>query len=189
MFSVETHSFLPDQQCDGGNLARQCKTRHRRLHSACQTSFVEILERSRCRRASRKSTALSVRAKCRLPRRLPSLPPSWRGGRRGRCGRGRPVGLLGLREANAVRRHTNGWLAFQNGGAGTREVDRYEPESHLRRPRSEPGQAQSLFAPLDRFSLSLPLGIVGRVAASTSRRSLPVASATSRTRAGRIWRL
>src|SRR5215472_6069381 len=44
MFGVETHSFLPNQQSDGCHLARQCKSRHRRLHSAGQASFVELLE-------------------------------------------------------------------------------------------------------------------------------------------------
>src|ERR1700746_636748 len=50
MFSVETHSFLPNQQSNGCDLARQCETRQRGFHSPGQTSFVEILKRSRCRR-------------------------------------------------------------------------------------------------------------------------------------------
>jgi hypothetical protein len=44
MFGVETHSFLPDQQSDRRDLARQRESRHVRLHSAGQTSLVEILE-------------------------------------------------------------------------------------------------------------------------------------------------
>src|SRR5437762_2760433 len=44
-FSVETYSFLPDDQSDRRNLARQGKTRHRRLHSFGQQSLVEIVER------------------------------------------------------------------------------------------------------------------------------------------------
>jgi DNA-binding XRE family transcriptional regulator len=32
MFGVETHSFLPNQQSDRRDLARQGKTRHRRFH-------------------------------------------------------------------------------------------------------------------------------------------------------------
>ena len=34
MFSVETRSFLPDHQSDGGDLAGQSQTRHRWFHSA-----------------------------------------------------------------------------------------------------------------------------------------------------------
>jgi len=34
IFGVETDSFLPDQQSDRRDLARQGETRHRRLHSS-----------------------------------------------------------------------------------------------------------------------------------------------------------
>ena len=46
MFGVETHSFLPDQQSDRRNLARQGQARHRRLHSSGHQSGVELLQRS-----------------------------------------------------------------------------------------------------------------------------------------------
>jgi len=48
MFSVETHSFLPNEQSDGGDFACQCETRHRWFHSSGKASLVEILERSTC---------------------------------------------------------------------------------------------------------------------------------------------
>ncbi len=46
MFGVETHSFLPDQQSDRSDLARQGETRHRWFHSFANQSRVELLERS-----------------------------------------------------------------------------------------------------------------------------------------------
>lgn len=46
MFSVETHSFLPDQQSDRGNLPGQRQTRHRWLHATRHHGRVEILQRS-----------------------------------------------------------------------------------------------------------------------------------------------
>ena len=46
MFGVETYSFLPDQQSDGRDLARQREARHRRLHPFGNQSGVELLERS-----------------------------------------------------------------------------------------------------------------------------------------------
>jgi hypothetical protein len=46
MFGVEAHSFLPDDQSDGGDFARQGETRHRWLHSFGKQSRVELLERS-----------------------------------------------------------------------------------------------------------------------------------------------
>jgi hypothetical protein len=46
MFRIETHSFLPNQQSDRSNLARQSKPCHVRLHSPRHASFVEILKRS-----------------------------------------------------------------------------------------------------------------------------------------------
>src|SRR5215467_10077128 len=51
MFSVETYSFLPNQQSDGSDLACQRKSRHRGFYSSRQTRFIEILERSGCRRS------------------------------------------------------------------------------------------------------------------------------------------
>jgi hypothetical protein len=46
MFSVETPSFLPKEQSDRGNLARQGKTSQVRLHPSRQARFVETLKRS-----------------------------------------------------------------------------------------------------------------------------------------------
>src|ERR1700726_2553242 len=46
MFGVETDSFLPDDQSDGRDLARQGETRHRWLHPSRYESGVELLERS-----------------------------------------------------------------------------------------------------------------------------------------------
>ena len=46
MFSVETCSFLPNQQSDRGNLARQREARQVWLRSPSHASFVEILEGS-----------------------------------------------------------------------------------------------------------------------------------------------
>jgi hypothetical protein len=48
MFSVETHSFLPNEQSDGCDFACQSEARHRWFHSSDKASFVEILERSAC---------------------------------------------------------------------------------------------------------------------------------------------
>jgi hypothetical protein len=44
--SVETHSFLPNQQSNCGNFTGQRQTRHRWLHSASHHGRVEILQRS-----------------------------------------------------------------------------------------------------------------------------------------------
>ena len=46
MFGVETNSFLPNDQSDGRDLARQGQARHRWLHAPGNASLVEILERS-----------------------------------------------------------------------------------------------------------------------------------------------
>src|SRR3984893_3044563 len=48
MFSVETNSFLPNEQSDGRDLARQGQARHRWFHAAGNASLVEILERPSC---------------------------------------------------------------------------------------------------------------------------------------------
>src|SRR5271156_2510428 len=45
LFSVETNSFLPNEQSDGGDLARQGQACHRWFHAAGKASLVEILER------------------------------------------------------------------------------------------------------------------------------------------------
>ena len=47
MFGVEAHSFLPNDQSDGRDLARQGQTRHRGLHSPGYQTGVELLKRSR----------------------------------------------------------------------------------------------------------------------------------------------
>ena len=44
MFGVETHSFLPDEQSDRGDLARQGQTRHRWFHPFGNESRVELVE-------------------------------------------------------------------------------------------------------------------------------------------------
>jgi hypothetical protein len=44
LFGVETHSFLPDQQSDRGDLARQCEPGHRRLHPLREQAGIEILK-------------------------------------------------------------------------------------------------------------------------------------------------
>ena len=44
LLSVEIHSFLPDDQRDGCNLACQGRTRHGRLPSLDQQTLVEIVE-------------------------------------------------------------------------------------------------------------------------------------------------
>ena len=46
MFCVETRSFLPNQQSDGRDLARQGEPRQMRFHPAGDGSLVEVLERS-----------------------------------------------------------------------------------------------------------------------------------------------
>src|SRR4029077_16189489 len=46
MFGVEAHSFLPNNQSDGRDLASQGETSHRWLHSSGNASLVEILKRS-----------------------------------------------------------------------------------------------------------------------------------------------
>ena len=46
MFGVETNSFLPNDQSDRRNLARQREPRHRRLHSSGYQSGVKFLERA-----------------------------------------------------------------------------------------------------------------------------------------------
>ena len=57
MFCVETYSFLPNQQSDGRDLARQGEPRHRAASSPRATqACVEVLERSRGRGGSRRCT-------------------------------------------------------------------------------------------------------------------------------------
>src|SRR5580704_12389851 len=46
MIGVETYSFLPNDQGDGRDLARQRETRHRWLHSSGYQAGVELLKRS-----------------------------------------------------------------------------------------------------------------------------------------------
>src|SRR5271165_6992608 len=46
MFGVETHSFLPNDQSDGRDLARQSESRHRWLHPSRYETDVELLKRS-----------------------------------------------------------------------------------------------------------------------------------------------
>src|SRR5260370_30137 len=46
MFSVETHSFLPDGQSDRSDLPRQSEARHRWLQPFGNERSVEVLERS-----------------------------------------------------------------------------------------------------------------------------------------------
>src|SRR6516225_3469088 len=45
MFGVETYLLLPDNQSDGGDLARQGEACQIRLHSSSNARFVEILQR------------------------------------------------------------------------------------------------------------------------------------------------
>src|SRR5580700_3657595 len=47
MLGVETNSFLPNQQSDGRDLARQGEACHGWLHPSGHQSGVELLERSR----------------------------------------------------------------------------------------------------------------------------------------------
>jgi len=51
--SVETNSFLPNEQSDGRDLARQGQPRHRWLHTAGNAGLVEFLKRSGGGRRSR----------------------------------------------------------------------------------------------------------------------------------------
>src|SRR6516162_7778240 len=53
MFGVETYLLLPDNQSDGGDLARQGEACQIRLHSSSNASFVEILQRPSGGRGSR----------------------------------------------------------------------------------------------------------------------------------------
>ena len=46
MLGVEAHSFLPDEQGDGGHLARQSQTRHFRPDSLGQQRIVKLFERA-----------------------------------------------------------------------------------------------------------------------------------------------
>src|ERR1700733_3255832 len=46
ILSVETNSFLPDQQSYGGNFPRQHQTRHPWFHAASHHSGIEILQRT-----------------------------------------------------------------------------------------------------------------------------------------------
>jgi hypothetical protein len=46
LFGVETFLLLPKCQGNGRDLARQCQTRHLRLHPLGQQTRVEIVERS-----------------------------------------------------------------------------------------------------------------------------------------------
>src|SRR5215472_11211586 len=45
MCRIETHSFLPNEQSDRRNLARQSKPCHVRLHSPRHASFVKVFKR------------------------------------------------------------------------------------------------------------------------------------------------
>src|SRR5580765_7523694 len=56
MFSVETNSFLPNEQSDGRDLARQGQARHRWFQTAGDASLVEFLKRSGRSSRSRGST-------------------------------------------------------------------------------------------------------------------------------------
>ena len=47
VLAVETRSFLPDDQSDRRDLARQGQTSHRRLHPLGQQTFVKLAQRSR----------------------------------------------------------------------------------------------------------------------------------------------
>ena len=49
LLRVETHSFLPDGQSDGGNLSCQGKTGHRRPHPFGNPSRIEIVQGARTR--------------------------------------------------------------------------------------------------------------------------------------------
>src|ERR1700680_2348409 len=55
MFGVETNSFLPNDQRDGRNLARQGEARHRWLHASGNARLIEILQKSGGSRRSRGS--------------------------------------------------------------------------------------------------------------------------------------
>src|SRR6476646_370057 len=56
MFSVETNSFLPNEQSDGRDLARQGQARHRWFQTAGNARLVESLKRSGRSSRSRGST-------------------------------------------------------------------------------------------------------------------------------------
>ena len=56
MLGVEVHSFLPDEQGDGGHLARQSQTRHLRPDSLGQQRVVKLFERARLRSGHGRST-------------------------------------------------------------------------------------------------------------------------------------
>jgi len=56
MFGVETNSFLPDQQSDGRDLARQGEPRQVRFHASGNARLVKVLERSRGGGGSRRCT-------------------------------------------------------------------------------------------------------------------------------------
>jgi len=44
MFGVEADSFLPDDQSNGGDLARYGETRHRRLRPFSEQSTVKLIQ-------------------------------------------------------------------------------------------------------------------------------------------------
>ena len=44
MFGVEADSFLPDDQSNGGDLARYSETRHRRLRPFGEQSIVKLIQ-------------------------------------------------------------------------------------------------------------------------------------------------
>jgi hypothetical protein len=46
MFCVETRSFLPNQQSDGRDFARQGEQRQVRLHASGDAGLVKVLQRS-----------------------------------------------------------------------------------------------------------------------------------------------
>ena len=60
MFGVEAHSFLPNEQSDGRDLARQGKACHRWFHSSGNAGLVEILQRPLCDSGSRRSALEDV---------------------------------------------------------------------------------------------------------------------------------
>src|SRR5271170_271205 len=60
LFSVETNSFLPNEQSDGCDLARQGQACHRWFHAAGKASLVEILERPSCGSRSRGSSLKDI---------------------------------------------------------------------------------------------------------------------------------
>src|ERR1700693_5215039 len=56
MFGVETNSFLPNEQSDGRDLARQGEPRQMWLHASGDAGLVKVLERSHGRGGSRRCT-------------------------------------------------------------------------------------------------------------------------------------